>query len=454
MKKTAALLLVLSIAAFAGDRKAVVFRLKKDPYVKVKVWALEVTEDGMRIEYLGTHKKAFVRWADLVASDSKRIRLAYNLDMTDDEKKGVMMGDEVFFRGGASVMGLVVKKDEENNQILIRSDGMILAYPLDRLDRIEKTKILETDVYDEDEIYVRRLERHPPSNWGDHRRLANHMYEIGNYRKAQEHYSEAIRLRPALRPRVEPRLAEIKDILDDEDALAVIQKAKSIANLWGRYDRAKTMLEEYAAERPGSRRRIILVMDEIDGIRVRKLTVRFHRVKAREADRAIRQYLLSKQPTLEEARSWIVSGFKKEVESRIRRSMGMDEDEIELFKKTEAKGASHWTSYGAGTFVIDPNAKRGKSSGKGVRGDPERWWRSYGDVSGRSAWLRALAAEKVPDLFEVVQIRKTPCITCGGTGKVKKTSIVGLKALGGGHEWKETCPRCFGAGHDRGIGYK
>jgi len=454
MKKIVALLLVLSITVLAGDRKAVVFRLRKAPGVKVKVWAHEVNEDGMQIEYLGTHKKAFVKWADLVEHDAKSIRLAYKLDMTQDEKKGLIMGDEVFFRGGATVTGLVIKKDEEKNEIYIRSDGMILAYPLDRLDRIEKTKVAETDVYDEDEIYVRRLERYPPSNWGDHRRLANHMYEIGNYRKAQEHYTEALKLRPELRPDVEPRLASIKDILDDEDALKVIQKAKGLANLWGRYDDAKAMLEFYAEDRPGSRRRIILVIEEIDDIRVRKLTVRFHRVKAREADRSIRQYLLRKQPTLEEARSWIISGFKKELESRIGAKMGLDKDEIEMFKKTKARGAAHWTTYGPGTFVIDPNAKRGKSSDRDVRGDPEQWWRAYGDVQQRSAWLRALAVEKLPDLFEVIQIRRSPCITCGGTGVVKKSSVTGLRALGGKHEWRETCPRCFGARYDRGIGYK
>jgi len=454
MHRKIAVLLVLCLSVLAGERKAVVFRLKKSPGVKVKVWATEVTEEGMRIEYLGTAKKAFVTWGDLVSADAKKIRLAYKLDMTDDEKQGLMVADEVFFRGGATVIGLVIKQDEEKNEIYIRADGMVLAYPLDRLDRIEKTKVKETEIFDEDEIYVQRLERHPPTNWGDHRRLAQHMYEIGNYRKAQEHYIEAVKLRPALRPDVEPRLAEIKDILDDEDALEVIQKAKGIANLWGRYDDAKAMLEMYAENRPGSKRRIILVIEEIDDIRVRKLTVRFHRVKAREADKAIRQYLLRKQPTLEEARSWITSGFKKDLEARIASKMGMDQAEIELFKKTKARGAAHWTSYGAGTFVIDPRAKKGKSTDKDVRGDPEHWWRSYGDISGRSAWLRAMAVEKLPELFEVVQIRRTPCKACGGTGQVKKSSVNGLRALGGRHDWKETCPRCFGAGEDRGIGYK
>jgi tetratricopeptide (TPR) repeat protein len=454
MHKSLILILLLSITVLAGDSKVVTFRLKKSPDVREKVRALSADEDGMKIEYLGTRRRAFVRWSDLVESDAKRLRIGYKLDLTEDEKLGLIPGDEVFFNGGMSVRGLVLKKDEEKNQVIIRTDGMVLAYPLDRLDRVEKIKIRETEVYDEEEIYIMRLERRPPTNWGDHRRLADHMYEIGNYRKAEEHYNEALRLRPELRPKVEPRLAEIKDILDDEDALAVIQKAKSIANLWGRYKDAKAMLEQYGEERPGSKRRVTLVMDEIEELRIKKLTVRFHRVKNREADRAIKSYLLKKQPTLEEARSWIASGFKDDLESRLKRSMGLEKEEIEVIAKTKAKGAAHWTSYGPGSFVIDPKAKRGKSTDKAVRGDPERWWRAYGDINSRSAWLRAYAAEKLPGLFEVVSVRKTACHRCGGSGQVKQGSIHGIRELGGAHEWMENCPRCFGAGHDRGIGYR
>jgi len=454
MMKTISLLLVLCVTVLAGERQAAVFRLKKSPGTKVKVWALEVNDDGMRIEFLGTHKKAFVRWADIVDGDAHKLRLKYGLDLSDDERKGLVPGGEVFFRGGMSVIGIVEGKDIDKNEIYIRSDGMVLAYPLDRLDRIEKIKVKEIDVYDEDEIYAMRLERRPPTNWGDHRRLADHMVEIGNYRKAQEHYLEAIKLNPDLRPKVEPRLAEIKDVLDDEEAYVTIRKAKSIANLWGRYSDATAMLEQYAEERPGSRRRIALVLDEIEVTRVRKVTARYHRVKYREADRAIKDYLLRKAPTLDEARSWISGPFKKELAERLQRRMRMSEEELEAISKTKAKGALHWTTYGNGSFVLDPKAKKGRSSGKQIRGDPEGWWRAYGDVSTRSAWLRAYAAEKLPGIFEVVTVRVTPCAKCGGTGQVKHSSVRGLEALGGAHEWRQTCPRCFGAGRDRGIGFK
>jgi len=454
MQKSITLLLLLSLAVLAGERKIVQFRLKKDPASRLKVYCLEAHEEGMEIERIGSRKKETISWGDIVESDAHRLRISFKLALTEDEKKGLIRGQEVFFRGGMSVRGIVEKKDEEKNQIVIRTDGMILPYPLDRLVRIEQVKIQEAEAYDEQEIYVMRLKNRPPTNWGDHRRLADYLYEIGNYSKAQEHYEEAVRLRPELRPKLEPRMAEVKDILDDEDALAVVQKAKSIANLWGRYDDAKQMLEQFAEERPGSKRRVIRVIDEIEEVRVRKLTIRYHRVKARETDRAIKKYLLTRSPGLEEARSWVVTVFKKELLERIEKRMGMSAEDLKALTKTKASGAAHWATYANGSFVMNPNAKKGKSNGKQIRGDPDSWWKNYGDVQTRSTWLRAYAAESLPELFEVVSIRETPCNKCGGTGQVKHASIRGLKALGGGHEWRQTCPRCYGARVDRGIGYR
>ncbi|MEM8883407.1 MAG: hypothetical protein AAGD14_05030 [Planctomycetota bacterium] len=454
MKKSFLLVLLVSVVVLAAPKKVVSFRLKKDPAHKAKVYCLEASEDGMEIEYLGTRKKAFVGWSDIVESDAKRLRIKFKLELTEDEKKGLIPGHEIWFKGGVSVRGILERKDEDKNVMFVRTDGMILPYPLDRLDRVEKVKIQEAEAYNEDEIYVMRLEQRPPTNWGDHRRLANYLYEIGNYRKAKEHYEEAVRLRPELRPKVDPILAEIKDILDDEEALGTIQKAKALANLWGRYSEAIDLLEQYAAARPGAKRRIALVLDEIDAVRIRKLTVRYHRVKTREADRAIKNYLLKKSPTLEEARSWIASGFKEELQKRIERRMSLESEELEGLSKTKATGAAHWASYGGGSFVVSPTAKRGKSTGKDVRGDPESWWRRYGDVQSRSTWLKAYAAEQLPELFEVVTIRESKCQKCGGRGVVDKSSVKGLKALGGGHNWKETCPRCYGARVDRGIGYR
>ena len=139
---------------------------------------------------------------------------------------------------------------------------------------------------------------------------------------------------------------------------------------------------------------------------------------------------------------------------RFRRKTPGTPAEFENAAKALARGALHWTSYGSGTFVRAPHAKRGKRNRDQVVGDPGSWWRSAGDVSSRASWLRAYAAERLPELFEVVTVRKSPCIRCGGRGVVKKGSLHSLKAVGGRHEWFENCPRCYGAQNDRGIGFR
>ena len=118
MQKSITLLLLLSLAVLAGERKIVQFRLKKDPASRLKVYCLEAHEEGMEIERIGSRKKETISWGDIVDADANRLRIAFKLDFTEDEKKGLIRGQEVFFRGGVSVRGIVEKKDEDNNVVL------------------------------------------------------------------------------------------------------------------------------------------------------------------------------------------------------------------------------------------------------------------------------------------------------------------------------------------------
>ena len=386
----------------------------------------------------------------------RRLRIKHGFEADEDERRGRVPGHEVYFRSGRTVTGLVVKRDKQAGQLLIRKDGMVLPYPLDEVDRVEELRIKESDVYSDDEIYAMRLHRRPPSNWRDHRRLADYMYEIGNYDKAKRHYLDAIAMHPDCRRGIEPRLKEVEAIIEDKEAYRAIRAAKSTASQLGRYDEAKAILEDYAEKRPGSRRRIARVLDELDSTRMRKLGTRFHRVKNRESSQLMRRYLASRAPTLGEARAWIVGPFKDALLERIRRKIriSVSEEEIEALVKTQARGALHWATYGQGSFVLDPSAKTGKRNYKAVVGDPESWWRSHGDNSSRASWMLTYAAEKLPQLFEVVVVRQTPCWACGGVGMKRHMSIRSLDALNGSHGWWETCPRCYGAKKDRAVGFR
>ena len=452
MNRSIALLLVLATLVLAQDAKTIVsFRLKKDPAAPQRGWMLDFNDEGFTFEQFGGGRKSFVNWDELVDEDARRIRVDLDLEMTEEEKLGLIDGQEVFFKGGGSVRGVLEFIDEKGRH-WVRNEGLVLHYPADRVDRVEEIRIKEAEVFSEDEVYIRRLERTPPVSAKQHRDLAEHMFDIGNWEKAREHYQRAIEMRPALRSELEPRLAEIKDILEDEQAQVAFRKAKSRANLFGDYDGAIQLIEDYVQQYPGAKRRGLMIVDEIRAKRYLKLQALYHRYKSDEMDRGVRRYLVRRQPDLKEAMSWVTSALREQIEQQVRSRLNLTDDEFANFRDSKAKGALHWATYKDGTFVISKRARVGKSSAKTRRGDPEAWWSSNTDLSSRATFLKALAVEQLPDLFEVVQVRVTPCRTCGGTGRVKKMSVNSLESTG--HEWHEICPRCFGAREDRAVGYR
>jgi tetratricopeptide (TPR) repeat protein len=449
-----ALLLLLALAVSAQDKALVRFRLKKDPDAPVAGWLIDRSQEGFRYEAFGGGKKAFVRWDELVLEDSTRLRRELGLEMSEDEKFGLMDGHELFFKGGGSVRGQIVRREEEAGRILFKTGGLVLPYPANRVDHIAAIKIKESDVFSEDEVYVRRLQRRPPENAMEHRALAEYMYDVGHWKKADEHYRRAIELQPSMNGEIEERLAEIKDLMEDEFAAGIFREAKSLANLQGEYGAAILAVELYIAKNPGAKRRGLRVIDQINERRQQKMQALFQRVKHESFHRAVDRYIARRQPDIQEAMSWATSELKTDLEERVRRKMSLDHEEYELLSEAKPKGAPHFATYWSGSFVISARAKKGKSSRKNIRGDPDSWWDKYHDTKTRSTWLKAYAAERLPDLFEIVQVRITPCERCGGKGAVKKTSLKGLQALNGGHEWFETCPRCFGAREDRGLAYR
>ncbi len=459
MKRTLVFALLACAFAVAQDKAppektAIQFRLKKDPLARMRGWCLEYNEGGFKFEKFGTGTAYFIRWGELVAEDARKLRQRFKLEMTEDEKLGLIPGQEMHFKGGGSRRGLLVRHEPKKKRYWFRHDGLILPYHEDRVDRFQDIKVKESEVFSEEDVYIMRLQRTPPTTAAGHRALADYMYDIGNWNKADMHYRRSIELEPDGRKILEDRLAEIKDYMEDEAAAGFFRKAKSLANLQGDYDGAVEMIEEYIKQYTGSKRRGIKVIDQIRERRHQKYVVLFHRIKNREAHRIIRRYLSSKKPDIQTAMSWATTGLKDAVEVRVRNKMSISKEEYAEFAKERTRYSPHYATYWSGTFVINKRAKKGTSTKKAIRGDPDSWWFRYADTKTRSTWLKAYAAERNPDLFEVVSIRNTPCEKCGGKGQVKHMSLRGLKALNGGHEWWETCPRCFGAREDRSVIYR
>ena len=454
MKRTVVLALLLASFAMAGDKQPVKFRLKKDPEAPMRGWCLDYDDAGFTFEAFGSRKRVFVKWSDLVAEDARQYRQNFGLEMTEDERLGLIEGQELYFKGGLSRRGVLDRHDKEAKVYWLRHDGMVLPYPAERVERVEDIKVKEADVYTEEEVYIHRLQRRPPKNAREHRLLADYMFDIGNWAKAKEHYLAAIEANDSLREGLEPRIATCKDYIEDREAGAFFRKAKSLANLRGDYEGAVSMIENYMEQHPGAKRRGIRTIDEMRERRYEKMVVVFHRTKNRALDREIRTYVSRRRPSIQEAMSWVSSDLGKNIQAYVRSRMGITQEEFEDFMKERPRYSPHFATYWSGSFVISKRAKKGKSSANVVRGDPDAWWGRYADNQTRSTFLKAYAAERLPELFEVVWIRHKPCEKCGGRGQIKHMSLRSLKALGGKHEWWETCPRCYGAKEDRSVAYR
>lgn len=459
MQRTLVFALLIGALATAQDKapqekSAIQFHLKKDPHARMKGWCLEYNDAGFKFEKFGIGTAYLIRWEELVDEDASKLRQRFKLELTHDERLGLIPGQEMHFKGGGSRRGLLVRHESQKKRYWFRHDGLILPYPEDRVDRFEDIKIKESEVYSEEDVYIRRLQRTLPKTAVEHRLLADYMFDIGNWNKAGAHYRTSIEMEPGGRKDLENRLAEIKDYLEDTAAAGFFRKAKSLANLHGDYDGAIEMIEDYIKHYSGSKRRGFRVIDEIRTRRHQKYVVQFHRLKNKAMDRVIKRYLSSKRPNIQAAMSWATTQMKDDIEARVRGKMNISKDEFVEFSKAKVKYSPHYATYWSGTFVVSKRAKKGTGSAKTIRGDPDKWWFQYADTKTRSTFIKAYAAEHLPDLFEVIQIRTTPCEKCGGKGRVKHMSLRGLKALNGGHEWWETCPRCFGAREDRSVVYR
>jgi hypothetical protein len=245
-------------------------------------------------------------------------------------------------------------------------------------------------------------------------------------------------------------MQELAELQEDTESAEVFRKAHKIAMLDGKWREALDSIQSYIDTHPGAARRGALMLDEIEAKWLEKRRALFHRAKCDEMERAIEKFLLTRSPDLDVARSWVASQLEDEIRQRLRERFGMTSEEIDAFAGSKTRSSPHWAGYDNGSFVLSERARRGQSTKRQIRGDPNRWWAGYGNQDKRN-WLKAYAAERLK-IIEVVRVITVPCRSCGGTGQVTKSSSNSLSD--GRHEWQELCPRCYGACEDRSIGYR
>ncbi len=447
---TILLLLPLLLPAAAQEIVLAIFHQATDPETMQRGWILDWDEEGFTFQRFGSSRQEPVKWADLMPKDRAALRRKCRLDGAN--KPGTVEGVRIRFKGGATADGVLERIDDAGRH-WVRNRGLLLPYPEDRIDRVEKITVQAKDVYSKHQLYVRQLARSRPRDAEGHRTLADFAFDVGEFRKAKEHYQNAVRLRPDWRPVLTARLAEIEDLLKDaviERELGIVKRAMRLDR---DYARAERRLNKLLEANP-TRRSLLRAQDQLKSEKRVWLSKRFHAVKNQEFKRAVEEYLRRKSPTIDAAMAWARSKLVGSVRARVIRRMRLTEEEFRAFSETRPKYSPHYANYWSGTFVISRRAKKGSWSRRRIRGDPNRWWFTYNNVGTRGNFLRAYAAERNPKLFEVISVKLTACEKCDGSGRIKQVSLRGLNALSGGHEWFQTCPRCYGARNDRVVVYR
>ncbi len=446
MRLLGPLLLLASLAA--ADRQLADFRLRDEPGSTRRGWILSFDQSGVRFEPFGERRSRFIAWEEMEPEDAAALQCRLGLA----ERGREIDGHRLRLDDGSEVTGLLHTVGADGCHWLRRS-GLVEPYPKDRVREVTPVRLPEREVFTTGEIYLRRLEERPPGSAREHRDLADWLFESGDMEGARGHYARAIGLEPALRETLASRLDELEAARGEDAARRALRAAKSLSALRGDHDRARAMLDELARTHPGFARAAARATDEIDARQRAELIRRAHQCKHEEMRAAMREFLLKKAPSLAEAMSWTTAQLPAEIAARVAGRLNLPAGEVAAMLRQPCDGAFHWASYWSGTFIVDPRAARGKPSKSEVRGDPDSWWATYGDLETRCNLLRACAAERNPGLFEVVQVKLRDCEACGGTGRVRHTSATPVDAVGG-HAWTQTCPRCFGACKDRIVAYR
>ena len=155
MKRTLGLILLLASVTLA-DRQVAEFRLKKDATSPMRGWIVDFDDEGFRFERFGGGGRMSIRWADLLKKDASQLRQQFRLEMTEEERLGLIDGHEMYFKGGGSVRGLLIDSDDDGAQRM-KVEGLELPYPKDRIERIEKVRIKEEEAFSPEEVYRRRF---------------------------------------------------------------------------------------------------------------------------------------------------------------------------------------------------------------------------------------------------------------------------------------------------------
>ncbi len=434
----------------AGDQFVAAFRLTNAPAERRSGWVVSANENSFVFRRF-SGGKVRILWSDVLAEDRLALRRQAGLESAEIVELEIE-GSRILFHDSPSMDGVLVRVDDKGRHYL-RRHGYIYAFDEDRVRKVEPIKVLESDVFSPEQLYDRQMRRNPPTTAGQHRALGDHLVRLGQFESARRHYKKAIALRPALATSLANDLKELDTLARDKVLSQQLKRVRRLYRLDKDYERARESVHAFAIEHPDRRRSAQRLLEEIEQYRTEELQRVFTRTK-HDALRAVITNQLRQRLTLAAARSYVTGRMADDIKAHMKKRLGISDQEFAGLLEAPKTGAPHWATYHHGSWIVSSRARKGKRTARKIRGDPESWWAQYSDSETQGGWLRAYAAERLPKLFEVVSVRLKDCDRCGGRGVLRHTSITGNPSLRGGHEWKDTCPRCFRAQKFRSVSFR
>ncbi len=432
------LLAVTALVAANDKGLPASFRLTEN----LKLWRRGYIRDANKTEFKFQAFDSVVPvtflWKQVHPSDARPIQRVLGL-RHGLKQKGYVVAHRLLLKNGTSREGLLRHILEDGRHVLL-SAGRTEMFDLLDVDSVEIAYLPDYRVYSKETLFKRWSRQRSPTNAEEHMEYAERLFLIGRFEDAMEHFKKALELAMGsdLEIEIGPRIDILRGIRGDRELKRAVSDATT-ALLHGNYDRARAHLERHREVFPKNSGAVRKLLERLQARETRERARRFQREKHEVFDDLIEESVREGLRGFSEARTFVTNQLPLRMRAHFVARWGITGAEYERMLKEARRGAPHFASYGAGSFMVKQRGVKG--------GNEHSYWNAL-NYEGRQAWMRAYAAERLEDIFEIVGVAHRDCSKCGGTGRIKFLSLRNSK------QWKEVCSRCHGGRTDRAIKYR
>ena len=480
----AALAVVVTLAGPAG---ADVVHLRTGQAVKGRPIQERSNENVLTIEDYLTGALRRFDWDAVDPADRERLQGGWG--WTNNEGQ-LIEGSRIVLRlsGGEEEEIFGVVESETDAEVKLRRQGDLLTIQKAQIVSNEPESLDVRQVYDADQLYERLAARMKEEgvDFGaltgrDHWRLATWAEWAGALEQAKVHYTAAAADEEFLkRELANQRLARVDALIQDEAARQTLRTAR-IKLQQHLFRRVREILDGFGEQHPDAGEAVLGQLEAMKADATNERSAYFTNVAKREyvdivedlIQDKVREEVDGEPIALTDVTSWTrrdlpEAAFARMAEKYMSRYDDVTPEEARAFwdRRLELRSKPRWrrSSYGSGTFIVDPpkikppkrnsggggGARRPGSGGGGSVQIPkpptrDQWW-DKANVKDKTQWVLAYFAER-SELFELGDREFRPCQLCHGVGLLSKT-------LQTGDTLSYLCTRCGGAQQDVVVKYR